>query len=700
MLTNVQIGESLRLPRSPRSTKEHVVPALSPSWPRWSGRKVAYGADYNPEQWPEAVWPEDVELMQAAGVNLVSVGIFSWALLEPSPGAYDFGWLDRVVDLLHGGGIAVDLATASASPPPWFSALHPDSLPVNRAGATLWPGGRQAFCPSSPAYRSAVVALTGALAEHYGDHPALAMWHVHNEYGCHNAHCYCDVSAAAFRRWLQARYGSLDALNEAWGTAFWSQHYYDWDEIAPARLTATFSNPTQLLDFRRFSSDELLDCYRAERDVLHRVTPGVPVTTNFMAPNFKELDYWAWATELDLVSNDHYLRGELDDPTHDLALGADLTRSLAGGAPWLLMEHSTSAVNWQPRNIAKVPGEMRRNSLTHVARGADGAMFFQWRAAKAGAEKFHSAMLPHAGTDTKVWREVVGLGADLAALDAVVGSRVEADVAILFDWNAWWAAEGETVPTHDVAYLDQVRAMHRAYWQAGVTCDFAHPSADLSGYTLVLVPTLHLVDDASAANVATYVSGGGTVLVGYFSGIVDTDDHIRLGGYPGAFRDLLGVRSEEFFPLRSGASVALSDGSTGTIWSELMTTTGAQTVATYASGPLTGSPAITRNTHGDGTAWYVTTALDATGLAALLDRVASEAGVEPAVELVPGSGLEAVRRRAASGQAYLFVVNHSDTDVKIGGSGTDLLTGHNHVDGLTVAAGGVLVLAESAPAKP
>jgi beta-galactosidase len=673
------------------------VPALSTPWPRWSGPKLAYGGDYNPEQWPEAVWAQDVGLMQEAGVNLVSVGIFSWALLEPSPGTYDFGWLDRVMDLLHGGGIAVDLATASASPPPWFSALHPESLPVNRAGSTLWPGGRQAFCPSSPAYRSAVVALTEALADHYGEHPALAMWHVHNEYGCHNAHCYCGVSAAAFRRWLQARYGTLDALNEAWGTAFWSQHYYDWDEIAPARLTATFSNPTQLLDFRRFSSDELLDCYRAERDVLHRVTPGIPVTTNLMAPNFKDLDYWAWAAEMDLVANDHYLRGDLDDPTHDLALGADLTRSLAGGAPWLLMEHSTSAVNWQPRNIAKVPGELRRNSLTHIGRGADGALFFQWRAAKAGAEKFHSAMLPHAGTDTKVWREVVGLGADLAAMDAVVGSRVEADVAILFDWNAWWTAEGEAVPTHDVAYLDQVRAMHRAYWQAGVTCDLAHPSADLSAYKLVLVPTLHLVDDAAAANVDTYVSAGGTVLVGYFSGIVDTDDHIRLGGYPGAFRDLLGVRSEEFFPLRAGATVALSDGSTGSIWSELMTTTGAQAVTTYASGPLAGSPAITRNTHGDGTAWYVTTALDAAGLAALLDRVAAEAGAEAAVELTPGSGVEAVRRRAASGQAYLFVVNHSDTDTKIGSSGTDLLTGHDHVDGVTVGAGDVLVLAETPP---
>jgi hypothetical protein len=287
------MGVNLAAPN--RRDLEAPVPAEpSTRWPRWSRSGLAYGGDYNPEQWPEDVWPQDVRLMREAGVNLVSVGIFSWALLEPEPGTYDFGWLDRVLDLLHGGGISVDLATASASPPPWFSRLHPESLPVDRAGTTLWPGGRQAFCPSSTAYRSAIVGLTEALATHYADHPALAMWHVHNEYGCHNAHCYCDASAAAFRRWLQARYGDIDVLNEAWGTSFWSQHYGDWDEIAPARLTGlSYVNPTQQLDFRRFSSDELLDCFRTERDVLHRITPGVPVTTNFMAPNFKELDYWA-----------------------------------------------------------------------------------------------------------------------------------------------------------------------------------------------------------------------------------------------------------------------------------------------------------------------------------------------------------------------------------------------------------------------
>src|ERR687889_143500 len=224
---------------------------------------LAFGGDYNPEQWPESVWAEDVALMREAGVNLVSVAIFSWALLEPAEGSYQFGWLDRVLDLLHSAGIRVDLANASASPPPWFSRRYPESLPVTADGVRLSYGSRQAFCPSNPDYRRAAGALTEAIVQRYGGHPAVVLWHVHNEYGCHNAHCFCDVSAAAFRAWLRRRYGGLAELNAAWGTAFWSQRYYDWEEILPPRRSGTWVNPTQQLDYWRFSSPELLDCFRA-----------------------------------------------------------------------------------------------------------------------------------------------------------------------------------------------------------------------------------------------------------------------------------------------------------------------------------------------------------------------------------------------------------------------------------------------------
>src|SRR5574341_2082309 len=264
---------------------------------------LCFGGDYNPEQWPEPVWEDDVQRMREAGVNLVSVAIFGWAKLEPEEGGYRFDWLDRVLDLLDRNGIRADLATATASPPAWLAHRYPEILPVDRDGARAWPGGRQAFCPSSPAYLERALALVERLATRYRDHPALAMWHVGNELGCHNAHCWCDVSAEAFRRWLRRRYGTVEALNDAWGTAFWSQRYASFDEVLPPRRTLTFGNPTQALDFRRFSSDQPLDNFRAERDVLRRITPGVPVTTNLMVGRFDECDYWAWAPEMDLVAN-------------------------------------------------------------------------------------------------------------------------------------------------------------------------------------------------------------------------------------------------------------------------------------------------------------------------------------------------------------------------------------------------------------
>ncbi|MDO0933381.1 beta-galactosidase [Streptomyces sp. DG2A-72] len=656
---------------------------------------IAYGGDYNPEQWPEEVWAEDVRLMGEAGVTMVSVGIFSWALLEPAEGVYDFSRMDKILDLLHAGGIAADLATPTAAPPAWFFRKHPEALPVDKDGRRLSYGSRQTFCPSSPAYREAALRIAGALGERYADHPAVVMWHVHNEYGCHNAECYCDESAAAFRRWLRTRYADdLAALNHAWGTTFWSQWYYDWDEIIPPRATGAVPNPTHQLDWRRFCSDELLSLYEAERDVLRKAAPSLPATTNFMVMyNFDALDYWRWAPELDVVSNDHYLRSTDPESEIDIALSGDLMRSLAGG-PWLLMEHSTGAVNWQPVNRAKNAGELRRNALAHVARGADGIAYFQWRAAKAGAEQWHSAMLPHAGTDSQIWRDVVQLGADLKALAEVRGSTGAAEVAIVWDWDARWALELPSQPSEMVRHLDLVRSWYEPLWRSGVAVDFVRPDADLSSYRLVLAPSLYLVDDASTANLTAFAERGGTLAVGFHSGMVDENCHVRLGGYPGAFREALGVRTDELFPLLPGEKVGLGGDATATLWSERVHLEGAEAVASYTDGPLAGVPAVTRNSHGTGTTWYVSTRPDPDTLAALLDRMRAEAGVRP-VRVTP-EGVEAVLRRGENAD-YLFLINHGDRDaeVEVTADATDLLAGKPVEGGtVTVRAGHVVVARE------
>jgi beta-galactosidase len=679
--------------RNNTATMDYITARLgSPGSPA-----LAFGGDYNPEQWPEETWAEDVRLMREAGVNLVSVGIFSWSLLEPSEGVYEFGWLDRMLELLHANGVRVDLANATASPPPWFSHKYPQSLPVTADGVRHSYGSRQAFAASSPEYRRAAAALTERITGRYREHPAVVMWHVHNEYGCHNQPDYSDGAAAGFRSWLERRYGSLDALNAAWGTAFWSQRYSAWHEILPPRTSGTWLNPTQQLDFARYSSDELLECYKAEAAIIRSHSPH-PVTTNFMGFNMglhQPVDYWRWAEHVDVVANDHYLAA--DDPRNfqELAATADLTRGWAKGRPWLLMEHSTSAVNWQPRNIAKAPGEMLRNTLQHVARGADGALFFQWRASRAGAEKFHSGMLPHAGTDTKVWREVVRLGQTLRSLGEVGGSEVtgasgRVDVAIIHDTDARWASELDSHPSVDASSIAETRRWHDAFYRAGVPTDFRQSTDDLSGYRLVVAPMQYLLSDCGASNLDGYVQAGGRLVLSYLSGIVDENDHIRPGSYPGAFSRLLGVQMEEFFPLRAGESVRLSAFGTGTCWSELGTATTAEVLSAVEEGPVAGSPAVTRNDAGNGRAYYVATTLSAEGRAELLSVLCAEADVLPLVPDLPAD-VEVVRR-SKDGTDWTFCINHGSTNVRLPLSGVEILRGEDLDGDLSLAAGGVAVV--------
>lgn len=622
---------------------------------------IAYGGDYNPEQWPKDIQEEDVRLMREAGVNLVSLGVFAWVLMEPSQGEYEFGWLDEIIDRLHANGIAVDLATPTAATPAWFSRKYPHTLPVNREGVRIGFGGRESACPSSPEYREATARLAEALATRYRNHPAIVLWHVHNEYGAPLGECYCDASLIAFREWLRARYGELSVLNDAWGTTFWSQQYSDWAEVDLPRHNHTVVNPAQRLDFARFTSDEHLACFTLQRDILHRITPEIPVTTNFMTTNCKSMDLWKWGREVDVVSNNNYLVAEAADNQIILSMSADLSRSIGGGRPWIIMEHSTSAVSWQPRNLAKRPGELRRNSLAHLARGADAIMFFQWRQGRFGAEKFHSAMLPQAGTDSQVWRDVVALGAEVADLSEVTGSPVPAEVAMIWDWESYWALELEWRPSVDLTFRERIDAYYGALWRSHVTVDFVHPEADLSRYKLVVAPSLYLLGTAGSKNLHRYTELGGHLLVSYFSGIVDEYDTVPMGPYPGALRETLGLWIEEFHPLRSGGQVALREGTqaglgevTGRIWSERVRLSGARAITAFASGPDAGHPAITRHDLGSGSAWYAATA--PSNLDNLLRTVLDAAGITRPATLP--STLEVVRRGA-----HLFLLNHADDPV-------------------------------------
>ena len=649
---------------------------------------MLYGADYNPDQWPEEVWDDDVRLMQEAGVNIVSLGIFAWSRIQPAEDVWDFDWLDTVIGKLHGAGIRVNLATATASPPPWVSAAYPETLPADESGASYWPGSRQHFAPSSPTYRRLAGDLVRRLADRYAQHPAVVMWHVGNEFGCHLPMDFSDAARDAYRVWLRDKYATIDALNVAWGTDFWSQRYGAFDEIFPPRLAPYSHNPSSMLDFRRFTSDMLLECYLMERSILQEAGATQPITTNFMGP-FKPADYRRWAPFMDVIADDCYPDPSNPNRVRDAAFQRDLMRSLKPGVPWLLWEQATDAVNWRPSNPGKRPGALMAETAQSIARGADGIMFFQWRQSRAGSEKFHSAMLPHAGTETRIWDAVTELGARLAALPDLPAPGRDARVALVFDWENWWAVEERDHPT-EVDYLALVLEWYGAFHARNIQVDIVGPEDVDGGYDLVVAPLLYLLREEGAVALERFVAAGGTLLAGPFTDIVDEHDQFRDGGFLTQLGPVLGVRFEDFGALGgastggtgvgaqqsrgsgSGATVAFRFGdvvSPGRLVAERVHATEAEVVAVFDDGLTAGSPALTRHRYGTGEAWYIATQPASEGLGAIVQAVVEASGVLPVVADLP-AGVEAARRGD-----LVTLINHGDRDAIVAIEGTDAETG-------------------------
>lgn len=668
--------------------------------------RIWYGGDYNPDQWPEEVWDDDVRLMKKAGVNLVSVGIFSWAKIETSEGVYDFDWLDRIIDKLGEAGIAVDLASATASPPMWLTQAHPEVLWKDYRGDVCQPGARQHWRPTSPVFREYALKLCRAMAEHYKGNPYVVAWHVSNEYGCHNRFDYSEDAEHAFQQWCEERYGTIDAVNDAWGTAFWAQRMNDFSEIVPPRFIGdgNFMNPGKLLDFKRFSSDALKAFYIAERDTLAEITPDLPLTTNFMvSASGSVLDYDDWGDEVDFVSNDHYfIPGEAH--LDELAFSASLVDGIARKDPWFLMEHSTSAVNWREINYRKEPGQLVRDSLAHVAMGADAVCYFQWRQSKAGAEKFHSAMVPHAGEDSAVFRDVCELGADLNKLsdEGILGSRLaKSRVAVVFDYESEWATEHTATPTQHVHHVDEPLAWFRALADQGVTADAVPVRGAWDGYEMVVLPSVYLLSEETTRRVRDYVVGGGRLVVTYYTGISDEKDHVWLGGYPGSIRDVVGVRVEEFMPMGNDFTGVPDhlDLSNGAVAHDIADVIGsvdgtATVLATFKDNPWTGMdgvPAIVANTFGEGRSVYVGARLGREGLALSLPEILESLGMAEAGGN-DGRVLH-VEREGADGSRFVFSFNRTHETVRVPVEGEVVVSSFADVDGETasIKPNGVIV---------
>lgn len=647
---------------------------------------MLYGGDYNPEQWPKDIWHKDMELFGKAGINSATINVFSWARIQPSEEVYDFRELDEIVDMLTKEGKQIVLATSTAALPAWMVKRYPEVTRTDYQGRHHKFGHRHNACPNSPVYQHFVKELAARLAERYGKNENVVCWHINNEYG---GECYCENCEKAFRVWLRKKYGTIEALNKAWNFTFWGHNVYDWDEIVlpnvlgegmgfedgPDDDKTAFAGLS--IDYRRFNSDSILNNFKLERDTIRQYDKETVITTNLMGA-YKGLDYFKWAKEMDIVSWDNY--PSYDTPWSMTAMQHDLMWGLKR-EPFMLMEQTPSQQNWQPYNSLKRPGQMRAQSYQTIAHGADTIQFFQLRRSVGGCEKFHGAVIEHAGSDqARVFREISKLGEELERIgNSIIGAEKEAKVGIIFDWDNYWALEYTSGPNIDLKYVEQIHHYYEYFYNKNISVDMIPIDAELGKYDLVAAPVLYMVKEGMQKSIEKYVAAGGTFVTGFMSGIVNESDNVYLGGYPGPLRALAGIWAEEIDALAPEQSneIRFKDGTTDQcgLLCDIIHLEGAEEIARYESDFYAGTPAVTEHGFGKGRVYYVGTMLSESGLAKVLKSACDKAGIAPVI----GEETELeVAKRVTDTEDIYFVMNFKDKELPLPAvfaGKQDLLTG-------------------------
>lgn len=648
-----------------------------------------FGGDWNPEQWPEDTWEHDLDMLEDAHINEVTINVFSWALLQPAEDRYDFSMLDKIVALLVKHDFNIVMATGTAALPGWMVRLHPETIRTEQNGTRHVFGGRHNFCPTSPYFRKASRALAAHVAERYAGTSGLVAWHVCNEYGGGGGLCYCDHCAEAFRTWLKNKYGTVEALNKAWCANFWSHTIYDWGDVVPPVSYGDGISDAKCvvsglqMDYRRFQNQAQLACYTNERDAIRAYDAATPITTNLMG-TFKDLDYFEWAKEMDVVSWDNY--PGMDTPPSFTAMCHDLMRGIGGNKPFMLMEQTPNQQNWFPFCKVKRPGEVRKLSWQAVSHGADTVQFFQMKQSIGGCERFHGAVIAHDGTEqSRVFKETAALGGELDRIGKrIMGSEIRAKVAIMFDWQSCWSLEGCVGPTAGFSYPNEVHRFYRAFWRRNVPVDIIEsttPLDKLKQYDLVVAPAFITVLPGVAETLESYVSEGGSFITGYMAGIHDEHDLVVPGGYPGKLRDLMGVWVEEIDALAPDETIEVHGDAVdakGEIVASIIHREGARRLAAYGGGEFyAGHSALTVNTYGKGKAYFVGTPLDETGMSAFMAPIIKELGLKP---LDTPEDVSLSVRYGDDGVRYAFLINNSESDKRLCldelNGGVELLTGH------------------------
>lgn len=661
-------------------------------------KKMPYGGDYNPEQWPEDTWAEDMRLLKLAHIDIVTLNVFSWAALQSDEVTYHFEKLDKIMNLVRDNGMKVCMATSTGAHPAWMARKHPDILRVESNGMRRKFGSRHNSCPNSPTYQKYAKALAARLAERYKDYDNIVAWHISNEYG---GECYCENCEKAFRVWLKEKYHTIDEVNRAWDTAFWGHTFYDFDDIVvPNHLSEHWGNDRTTfqgisLDYKRFNSESLLNAFRLEYDAIHAITPDIPITTNLMG-TYQPLDYQMWGKYMDFISWDNYPSNET--PLEETAMRHDLMRGAKQGKPFALMEQTPSVTNWLPYNMLKRPGVMRLWSYQAVAHGADTVMFFQMKRSIGACEKYHGAVIDHVGNEnTRVFREVTELGAELEKLGSqTLGARTDAKAAIVFDWDNWWGISYSAGPSIYLDYCQEVLHYYKALHNKNIPVDMIGVEDDLSKYSLFIAPVLYMVKGNYDEKIRAFVKNGGRFLTTFFSGYVDEHDLVTIGGYPGKLRDILGIWVEEEDALPKEMENSFSyQGKTypAKMLCDLLHTEGAQALSSYEKDFYAGMPVLTKNAFGKGYGYYVATSSDDAFYEDYLSEICAEAGITPIMD-TPAT-VEVTMRSNTNG-SFVFLLNHGEEtyETTLPFAGTDLLTDTAYAqnDAITLKAKGVAII--------
>lgn len=664
--------------------------------------RVYYGGDYNPDQWDEATIEEDMRLFKKAGINLVVLPVFSWAKLEPSEGVYNFEWLDKLMDRFHENGLKVCLATPTTAQPAWLSTKYPEVLPVDKQGRRRTHGMRVYFCVNSPKYRERAAAIAEEMAKRYAHHPALALWHVANEYG---THCYCPTCEKKFRGWLKDRYGTLENLNEKWNTSFWGRTLYDFDEVRlPNELNDDHRfNPSINLDYLRFMTDSTIECFENEAKILKKYNPDITVQTN-ISGHIEKLDQFKMVKHMDIAAWDNYPAPGADKAF--IAYKHDLMRGLKDGESFMMQEQSPNQQNWQPYSKLKRPGEVRMLSYQAMAHGSDTCLFFQLRQSIAGQEMFHGAVISHAGHEnTRTFRECARIGKELEKIgDSFLGGRTPSKVGIIFDWDNWWVLEYAAV-NHTLNkafnYLKKISRYYKALFDENIPVDILSMEADFSKYKVIYAPYLYMMKGDIAKRLEDFVRDGGTLITTTLAGLVDENNRAIYGEYPGLLRDLLGIWVEEIDPLTPdeknriliGENFLPREGYDCAFQCDIIHPRGAKVLGTYESDFYAGMPTITVNEFGKGKAYYFGTEPDSQFLTDFVKYICKENAITAPY---PVSKNVEITRRVNEKNDVVFVLNYDKEQagtVELGEDVfTDLITGKEVTGNTEIPPYDVLVL--------